>query len=175
MRLLILLFLWIPSFATPSSVEESPNCAAKTRLLSSNHSILDAGVEFVVPLPNIRQRATTWTRNARSYVARMQGTAEEKVQKMRELLNAISQRAANETTKFIPSEWEALEFNAGGTTVFVGVIGHFVEIRPDGSVYKGVLNDSVVPRERFFSPHWHPVGGAQGLDPSYILVREPVK
>lgn len=125
--------------------------------------LLDLAHVLDAPRSNGAQADDRWVPNAIEFVAQAPWPAEAKVTSLRLMFQEIRRRDRRSSLR-----WDFAEHRAGPTTVFVGGLGYFVEIRPDGSVYRGLLDLGVVEHRDFMSPNWNPPGTEDGLPPHYF-------
>jgi hypothetical protein len=154
-----------------AATHPDPNCHLEA--LARTEAVLNPGTPFGSP---IDAKAAHWVHRAERHVARMTGTIEEKRDFLRLLTQAISKKVKQVNTG-TGSElnWQVVEHQAGDSTIFVGGLGHFIELRPDGTLHKGEVDMTQATPEEFLSPSWNPSGGAEGLDKKYISSRRRVR
>jgi hypothetical protein len=141
--------------------------------LAHTEAILNPGTPFG---SSVDVMATHWVRRAERHVARMQGTVVEKRDQLRLLTQAISKKVKLvNTNSGSDLRWQVVEHQAGESTIFIGGIGHFIELRPDGTLHKGEVDMTQVTPETFLSADWQPSGSSEGLDKKYISSRRRVR
>jgi hypothetical protein len=159
----------LPAFAADLPTE---NCRYSE--LVTVAEILDRNTPAKVQHGDI---VTHWTRKAYRFIARMDTTAAAKIARFRALGAEIARRHA-EIEKKIPGSnlrWVYVEHSLGEGALFVGGIGHFVEIRSDGSVFHGEIDMTQAKKEQYLSRTWRPEFSKDGLDKKYVSVRRRVR
>lgn len=167
-RLIVLLaVLSLPAAATP------PDSDCHLEALARSEAILNPGTPFGSTVDVL---ATHWVHRAERHVARMQGSVVQKREQLRLLTQAICKKVkqVNASTGS-DLDWRVVEHQAGESTIFIGGVGHFIELRPDGTLHKGEVDMTQVTPEQFLSPGWHPSGSAEGLDKKFVSSRRRVR
>ena len=154
-----------------AATQPNPDCHLED--LARTEAVLNPGTPFG---SKVDLKAAHWVRRAERHVARMAGTFEEKRDFLRLLTQAISKKV-KQVNISTGSElnWQVVEHQAGESTVFIGGLGHFIELRPDGTLHKGEVDMTAATPEQFLSPDWKPGGSAAGLDKKYISSRRRVQ
>lgn len=169
MKRFLALFALLSLPAAATTVD--PNCHLEA--LGRSEAILNPGTPFG---STIDVMATHWVRRAERHVARMQGSVVQKRDQLRLLTQAISKKVKQvNTSTGSDLNWSVVEHQAGESTIFIGGVGHFIELRPDGTLHKGEVDMTQVTPEQFLSPDWHPSGSAEGLDKKFVSSRRRVR
>jgi hypothetical protein len=169
MNRLLAVFAWLSLQASATPLD--PNCLFEA--LARTEAILNPRTPFGSKVDVL---AAHWVRRAERHVARMQGTVAEKRDLLRLLTQAISKKVKQvNTSTGSELNWQVVEHQAGESTLFIGGVGHFIELRPDGTLHKGEVDMTQVTPETFLSSDWNPSGSAEGLDKKYVSSRRRVR